>query len=409
MILTDEFARQASMESDLGIPSALFAPPVREIVELGQSQVGFINMFALPLFQGITDVMPAMQFCVDELQSNKARWVSRIEEEQERQRKDSDDSHNTTDGMFSPRAMSLANPSDAANHQSNLDPATSFFRSTNSVNDPNNKSSLNFVDSFKLDKVKALSDLPEEEPDLHPIKDMSTDTLIPETYSTARRTSKPTPSQLQLSYTTASAPGVLDQHSQATDTPNGAENGFEVEHSLVTDAVVRDETTPTPRPEPATPSMQRSSDTTEGSTSGVGSNDWASQATSATTSKLPLSPSTQGTSITSDESIERATHTAPAESSSTNTSTATASQSDPTLGGSHSYSPPPIPESEGKNGTIMQTMRTLAKKPSRSRFRFWKKKGSVNGSMNGNGSTVSSASGEEAASSSIENGNGHGS
>ena len=124
MILTDEFARQASMESDLGIPScsSLRSTCERKTIELGRSQVGFMNMFAIPLFQGVTDIMPAMQFCVDELQSNKAKWQVRIEEEQEKQRKDSDDSV-TMDGMFSPRAMSLANPSDIAHRQTSNKPS----------------------------------------------------------------------------------------------------------------------------------------------------------------------------------------------------------------------------------------------------------------------------------------------
>src|SRR5271167_1992064 len=106
MILTDEFARQASMEKDLGIPSALFAAPVREIIELGKSQLSFMNLFAIPLFQGVTDVMPAMEFCVEELHRNKFGWELKIREEQERSRQDSVDSA-MMDGMFSPRTMSV--------------------------------------------------------------------------------------------------------------------------------------------------------------------------------------------------------------------------------------------------------------------------------------------------------------
>ncbi|KAI8963905.1 3',5'-cyclic-nucleotide phosphodiesterase regA [Daldinia sp. FL1419] len=49
---------------------------------------------------------------------------------------------------------------------------------------------------------------------------------------------------------------------------------------------------------------QRCSETTDGSNS-VPPGDWQSQATSATTGKMPLSPSTQGTSIVSQESLER--------------------------------------------------------------------------------------------------------
>lgn len=47
---------------------------------------------------------------------------------------------------------------------------------------------------------------------------------------------------------------------------------------------------------------QRGSDTTGESTSGAVAGDWASQATSAATGRMPLSPSTQGTSIVSKES-----------------------------------------------------------------------------------------------------------
>ncbi|KHJ34272.1 putative 3 5 -cyclic nucleotide phosphodiesterase [Erysiphe necator] len=78
LILTDEFSRQATMEKDMGIPSVLFAPPVREITTLGKSQIGFIETFAYPLFDGIAEVMPAMTFCVEELKRNKLIWNERI-------------------------------------------------------------------------------------------------------------------------------------------------------------------------------------------------------------------------------------------------------------------------------------------------------------------------------------------
>lgn len=52
------------------------------------------------------------------------------------------------------------------------------------------------------------------------------------------------------------------------------------------------------------PSKQRCSETTEGSSVPY-CGDWASQATSATTGKMPLSPSTQGTSIISRDSLDR--------------------------------------------------------------------------------------------------------
>ena len=116
------------MEQDLGIPTALYAAPVREIVELGKSQIGFMNMFAIPLFQGVTDVMPDMEFAVNELHLNKSTWEGKIQEEQAKARQDSDDSA-LMDGVFSPRTMSLATSSTASHHKSNTTPSTA--RSSN--------------------------------------------------------------------------------------------------------------------------------------------------------------------------------------------------------------------------------------------------------------------------------------
>src|SRR5579862_6347303 len=79
------------MEEDLGIPSTLFAPPIRDsILELARSQIGFMNLFALPLFQGVTDIMPDMKFSVDELQANKNVWVKKVEIETEKRRSKSE-------------------------------------------------------------------------------------------------------------------------------------------------------------------------------------------------------------------------------------------------------------------------------------------------------------------------------
>jgi len=79
-ILIEEFARQATMESDLGIPSSLVAPPVTgSVLALAKSQVGFMTLFALPLFVSLSEVMPEMQFSVDVLTANKAMWQAEIE------------------------------------------------------------------------------------------------------------------------------------------------------------------------------------------------------------------------------------------------------------------------------------------------------------------------------------------
>ncbi|TVY30062.1 3',5'-cyclic-nucleotide phosphodiesterase [Lachnellula hyalina] len=316
MILTNEFARQASMEKDLGIESALFAAPVREIIELGNSQIGFMNMFAIPLFQGVTDVMPAMGFSVDELHMNKSAWLEKISEEQARARRESDASA-MNDGMFSPRSMSVVTPSDESQQQ---------------------KSDSNLKFAALLDSKFSPSNgvLAEDEETHH---------SMPELSLTRSR-----PSQLQLSHGTASTPANLDHF---TNLPNGDNhlNGIEVKPSIVTDAVVVPSESSSSKP------PQRSSDGTEASSSAAG--DWASQATSATTSKMPLSPSTQGTSIMSRESNDDKGLTPTGGSPQASTSTAMPSVS---------------PESP--KGAMLEKVRNLKKKPSRFRMdklNFWKR------------------------------------
>ncbi|RAR05398.1 HD-domain/PDEase-like protein [Stemphylium lycopersici] len=99
-ILTDEFSNQGLMEEELDMPSCLFGgPPVREdVVKLGESQIGFMNIFARPLFEAVTDILPAMQFAVDEILTNKAIWENKIDEERRKKRKNK----NMTLGLLPP-------------------------------------------------------------------------------------------------------------------------------------------------------------------------------------------------------------------------------------------------------------------------------------------------------------------
>ncbi|KAJ6260980.1 hypothetical protein Dda_3645 [Drechslerella dactyloides] len=81
VILTDEFARQASLETDLKIPTSLAVPPVQgSSIALGKSQVGFMKLFAAPLFQSIADVMPEMSFGIAEVNENVTIWQNLITE-----------------------------------------------------------------------------------------------------------------------------------------------------------------------------------------------------------------------------------------------------------------------------------------------------------------------------------------
>jgi 3',5'-cyclic-nucleotide phosphodiesterase len=350
MILTDEFSRQAQMEKDLGIPSALFAAPVRETIELGKSQIGFMNMFAIPLFQGVTDVMPAMGFCVDELHSNQAVWAKKIADEQARLRTDSRDVGNI-DGTFSPRHLSVAAPSDTQRQRQSS--------ATLLPSDADFKKAFSGKNSFAPTNG-ALAESPESDtPHNQSVPEiLRSDSLGAE--GTAIQDNACQPSQLQLSFATASAPGLLDHPSKDVNfLPNGHHvNGLGVTPSLVTDAVFVDPPIPCP-PNQEPSEKQRSSDGTEGGSSAAG--DWASQATSATTSKMPLSPSTQGTSITSQESAEK-------------TSLSQTPTQSPSgrhrVGGSSSMSneTQSTAVDESKGAGMMDKVKSLRKKPSRFRM-----------------------------------------
>lgn len=82
-ILTDEFSNQGVMEQELQMPSCLFGgPPVRDdLIKLGESQIGFTNIFARPLFEAVADILPAMRFAVDEILTNKSVWEKKISDE----------------------------------------------------------------------------------------------------------------------------------------------------------------------------------------------------------------------------------------------------------------------------------------------------------------------------------------
>ena len=68
------------MEHNLGLPSSLVAPPVTgSVLALAKSQVGFMGLFAIPLFKNLSDVLPEMEFSVRELGANRDAWTQKIE------------------------------------------------------------------------------------------------------------------------------------------------------------------------------------------------------------------------------------------------------------------------------------------------------------------------------------------
>lgn len=106
------------MELELNIPTQLFGgPPVRDnIVKMGESQIGFMNIFARPLFESVTAILPPMQFSVDEILINKAIWQRKMDEAKESKHQEQADGSEdslfppqtpgTMDGMMSPMSGS---------------------------------------------------------------------------------------------------------------------------------------------------------------------------------------------------------------------------------------------------------------------------------------------------------------
>ncbi|KAI1646147.1 3',5'-cyclic-nucleotide phosphodiesterase regA [Daldinia loculata] len=226
-ILCDEFSRQATMENDIGIQSSLISRPKKDFLSLAQAQIKFMEIFAIPLFQGIADVLPTMQYTVDELETNRALFEKTVQEiplmEEEHRRI-------FTEGVLSPRALGLAIQAEG-------------------------------VENFRIDPTKC-------------------DLLLGRA-EMKKAGSSPTDQPYQI-------PDIRGGYKETNGIP------FDNDPFSIAD----------PENRVGHNGKQRCSETTDGSNS-VPPGDWQSQATSATTGKMPLSPSTQGTSIVSQESIER--------------------------------------------------------------------------------------------------------
>ena len=63
-LLQQEFASQGEMENQIGMETTLFGgpPEIGNMMKLANGQIGFMSMFAHPLFANVTDVIPAMGF-----------------------------------------------------------------------------------------------------------------------------------------------------------------------------------------------------------------------------------------------------------------------------------------------------------------------------------------------------------
>ncbi|KAL1844378.1 hypothetical protein VTJ49DRAFT_57 [Mycothermus thermophilus] len=350
-ILSDEFSRQDLMERELEIKTSLMSKPTKDLLSLSTSQLKFMDIFALPLFEGVADILPAMQYCVNELQLNKDLFDQCLEAERARA------------AAAQPPPLDLAgepSPNTILNVTTSPEPPV---EAQHTAQRPTENSVPNVVEPRASDLTA--------DPDTGPFHKPSPNSL-----------KRPTDGRMVNGIVTSfpSPPPDFGHHSEPFHV-----NGGGTHHGH---------------------SRQRCSEATDGS-SAPNSGDWASQATSATTGRMPISPSTQGTSIVSRDSFERSNRYSicppsggprgdvsgmlgPRESTVTvpesTTNTLSTSRSHPDLTKLDAYPPPPLPLDDDngeswrnghfatggatKNGCLdpAEPARQLKKKPSRFRI-----------------------------------------
>ncbi|OAA74107.1 3'5'-cyclic nucleotide phosphodiesterase, catalytic domain protein [Cordyceps fumosorosea ARSEF 2679] len=270
-ILVEEFSRQASMENELGIKSSLIAEPKRDLLSLSNAQLGFMNMFAIPLFQGVADIMPSLKYAVDELEINRQVFEQKVHDEKLRLANDGLERRKLLrEGTFSPKTRSwIAEEGDETTEGVIATPQRTEGSDSTVIH--------------------------------------TSETQISEQHEPAKE------------HTVGAEDVAQEMHDTVRDFYNPAQSEHDVYKHLNGTAsafdAVRDFADSDPfhvRPidesggdgKATLSTRQRCSETTEGSVSGAFTGDWASQATSAT-GKANLSPSTQGTSIVSNDSMDR--------------------------------------------------------------------------------------------------------
>lgn len=314
-ILSDEFSRQATMESELEIPSCLMAQPKKDVESLSKAQLGFMNLFAIPLFQGVADLMPAMQCFVDELEANKTLFESKVAEEQGKQ---DPERRLLESGTLSPRTMSIAVPSKPTD---NPGPGKAQPPSAAAATQNRQTSHREFAAEQADPIARQPSHIPDLTGDGRGMKGLASDFDSVVAFA-------------------ASDPFNVDDETRCSSTGEQQQQ------------------------------QQRRSETTECSNSAPsgGIADWASQVTSATTGKMPLSPSTQGTSIISRDSFDWPPGSVPVTTVTAPISSSKSSPSEPRIEGQQVMPEDASIASSTTSGKLTDGSRTVKRKNSRFRM-----------------------------------------
>lgn len=69
------------MELNIGIETSLFGgpPDLGDFIKKAKGQIGFMDTFALPLFDGVTEILPDMAFAANSIRQNKFIWQKLID------------------------------------------------------------------------------------------------------------------------------------------------------------------------------------------------------------------------------------------------------------------------------------------------------------------------------------------
>lgn len=106
--LQDEFAHQGEMEKNIGMETTLFGgpPEIGNMLKLANGQIGFMTIFAHPLFANVADIIPAMSFAAEEILTNKGVWFTKAEHEKSKKMLEKKVGGFRPDGGISPRSQS---------------------------------------------------------------------------------------------------------------------------------------------------------------------------------------------------------------------------------------------------------------------------------------------------------------
>lgn len=418
------------MEKEFRIPTALFGgpPELGSLIKLANSQIGFMNIFARPLFEAVTDIFPAMQFTVDEILANKAVWEAKIQKEKQKEREQELARGSTLkpphEGIHSPRSGSPIRPprQRGSSHEgivptttqqplssshvpvtqepagawqdfqrSSHDLATHLAAGTPRSADQSRRSSLGSPFTYTIPSYS--SDMTSRRSS----GAFPSANIIPS--SQARRSSNTVPSQLQLGMDATSAAASAENVPPAQQPSDSRASIDRSQTSDVAAAAVLFNGTgrsrvggggggsgarsssvdmsPTKRESPRRQSTRHSNYPSSGRFSVPSSHDRYSQATSGANTSMsmsmmtPYSPSTQATSFLTVDSDEKS-YNGDYENG------RPLSSGMPTLvdgerGGRHGE--------DMKNSNVMTTVlssewgTSITKRPSRFRLDFWKKKG----------------------------------